>query len=135
MGLIKWNQDLVIGVIEIDQQHQRLVGMINELDEAMKQGKGKEKLGKIIHGLTYYAGTHFQTEEKYFDQFAYPERAEHKKEHAAFTQKVTAFQNEFDKGKIGLSIEVMDFLCNWLQHHIKTVDKKYGPFLKAKGLK
>lgn len=135
MALIKWNTDLHVGVREIDLQHQRLVGMINELDDAMKQGKGKDLLGKIIQDMVSYAGNHFRTEEKYFDQFGYPEAADHKKEHGAFTHKVLDFKSQFDKGKIGLSIEVMDFLCNWLKNHIQGVDKKYGPFFNQKGLK
>jgi hemerythrin-like metal-binding protein len=82
-----------------------------------------------------YAGTHFRTEEKYFEQYEYPDRDNHKQAHVAFTQKVAAFKSEFDAGKRMLSMEVMNFLSDWLQTHIKGVDKKYGPFLNAKGLK
>ena len=135
MALIQWNDDLNVGVLEIDRQHQRLVGMINDLNDAMKQGQGKDVLDKIINGLTNYTKTHFGIEEKYFDQFGYPDANNHKKEHLNFTKKVTEFKAGFDKGKIGLSIEVMNFLSNWLQNHIKRVDKKYGPFFNEKGLK
>jgi len=135
MALIQWNDGLSVGVVEIDGQHQRLIGMINDLNDAMRQGKGKEVLGKIINGLVGYAGTHFRTEEKYFKQFGYPDADSHKKEHDDFTKKVTEFKDGFDTGKIGLSIVVMDFLSNWLQDHIKGVDKKYGSFFNEKGLK
>lgn len=135
MALIQWNDSFSVGVGEIDRQHQRLVGMINDLNDAMRQGKGKDVLGKIINGLVGYAGTHFRTEEKYFEQFGYPDAGSHKKEHFDFTKKVAEFKDGFDTGKIGLSIEVMNFLSNWLQNHIKVVDNKYGPFFNGKGLK
>ena len=135
MALIQWNDDLNVGVLEIDRQHQRLVGMINDLNDAMKQGQGKAVLGKIINGLTNYTRTHFGIGEKYFDQFGYPDANNHKKEHLDLTKKVTEFKAGFDQGKIGLSIEVMNFLSSWLQKHIKRVDKKYGPFFNEKGLK
>lgn len=41
----------------------------------------------------------------------------------------------FQKGKVGLSIDVLIFLSGWLQAHIKGVDKKYGPFFNEKGLR
>lgn len=134
MALITWNESLSVNVAEIDQQHQKLVSMINELNDAMKQGKGKEVLKKIVSGLISYTATHFKTEERYFDHFGYPDTENHKKEHAAFVQKVMDFNNGFEKGKFGLSLEVMDFLSTWLQTHIKGTDKKYSKFFNDNGL-
>jgi len=109
--------------------------MINDLHDAMSQGKSHQILGRIIKGLVVYTKTHFATEEKYFDKFGYPETRSHKKEHTAFTRQVSEFKQDFDAGKIGLSIEVMRFLSNWLRNHIKNVDKKFGPFFNEHGLK
>ena len=135
MALIKWDDSFSVNVVEIDRQHQKLVNMINDLNDAMHQGKGKDILGKIISGLISYAGTHFKTEEKYFDRFGYPETNSHKKEHSDFVQNVSEFKNKYDSGALTLSIEVMNFLNNWLQNHIKGSDKKFGPFFNEKGLK
>lgn len=135
MALIQWNDSFSVNVVEIDKQHQKLVEMINALNDAMSQGKGKNVLGNIINELIAYAGTHFKTEEKYFDQFGYPDADRHKKEHSDFTRKVAEFRDGFIAGKFGLSVEVMKFLSDWLQNHIKGVDRKYGPFFNEKGLK
>jgi hemerythrin len=135
MAFIEWNNRFSVGVSEIDSQHQKLVGMINDLHDAMLQGKGKAVLGDIIKGLVDYAGAHFLTEEKYFDQFGYPDAGSHKGEHSAFTQKAAEFKDGFDAGKLALSITVMDFLSSWLRNHIKVADKKYEPFFVEKGLR
>jgi hemerythrin-like metal-binding domain len=135
MALIQWNESFSVNVGEIDGQHQKLIGMINDLNDAMRQGKGKDILGKILNGLIGYAGTHFKLEEKYFDQFGYPDTDNHKKEHSNFKQKVAAFKNDFNAGKLGLSIELIDFLSDWLRNHIMGIDKKYAPFFTEKGLK
>jgi hemerythrin len=135
MAFIEWKDSFSVGIKEIDLQHQKLIGMINNLHDAMRQGKGKDVLGEIIKGLVDYAGTHFLTEEKYFDKFGYPEADSHIGEHTAFTQKVAEFKDGFNAGKVSLSITVMDFLSSWLRNHIKVVDKKYGPFFNEKGLK
>jgi hemerythrin len=135
MALIQWNDTLSVGITEIDRQHQRLIEMINELNTAMQQGKGKDVMSKIIRGLIDYAVTHFKTEEKYFEQYGYPDAVNHKKAHAEFNWKIAEFNRQLNAGQLGLSIQVMDFLSDWLRDHIKTVDKKYAPFLIQKGLK
>jgi hemerythrin len=135
MALIDWNDSLVVNVTEIDNQHRKLVEMINDLHEAMRQGKGKDITGKIVNSLIGYAATHFRTEEKYFELFAYPDAPVHKKEHSDFVAKISEFKDGFEKGTAGLSIEIMNFLSNWLRNHIKISDKKYSPLFKAKGLK
>ncbi|OGR10861.1 MAG: hemerythrin [Desulfobacterales bacterium RIFOXYA12_FULL_46_15] len=135
MAIIKWDDGFSVNVAKIDQQHQKLILMNNELNEAMGQGKGKDVLGRIVNGLISYTATHFKTEEDYFKQLGYPEAGSHIKEHIAFVEKVTEFKEGFENGKLSLSIEVMTFLSNWLRNHIKVTDKKYSRFFNQKGLK
>ncbi len=132
---IKWDNSFSVSVVEMDQQHQKLVSLINELDDAMRQGKGKDVAAKIITGLVSYTRTHFGNEERLLTQHGYPELDTQKKEHADFVSKVTQFQNDFNSGKMGLTIQIMNFMSNWLQHHIKVEDRKYGGFLNSKGVK
>lgn len=134
MALIQWSDSLSVGVSEIDKQHQTLVKMINDLHDAMRQAKGSDVLGPLLNGLIDYAGDHFKTEERYFVRFSYPDIAAHKKAHADFVAKVLDFKSRFETTAVGLSLDVMNFLSNWLQSHIKGEDKKYGPFFNAHGL-
>jgi hemerythrin-like metal-binding protein len=124
-----------VNVAEIDQQHQKLAALINQLNEAMSQGKGKEVTGKILTELINYTSSHFALEEKYFDKFAYPETLTHKKAHAELVKKVVEFQEGFNKGSLTLSLELMRFLKDWLIVHIQGTDKKYSAFFNEKGLK
>jgi hemerythrin len=135
MTLIEWNDQLSVKVGEIDSQHKRLIEMVNELHAAMKEGKAREALGAILNGLMEYAAIHFSTEEKYFDQFNYVNSGSHKREHQGFVNKVKEFKAGFDKGKMMLSLEVMDFLKDWLINHIQKVDMAYAPFFHEKGLR
>lgn len=135
MSLIKWNDSLSVNVVKIDQEHKKLVEMINELTDAMKAGHGKDVLGKILNGLISYTASHFQTEEKYFQQVKYPDAAAHKKEHVAFVQKVTEFKKEFDAGRATVSVNILQFLSKWLQNHIKGTDQKYSSFFHENGIR
>jgi hemerythrin len=135
MPIIQWNSNLSVNIDEIDTQHQRLVELINTLNDSMKQGKGKEVLGSIIGSLSDYAVKHFTTEERYFEQFKYPEKTEHSQKHLLFVQRVSEFRKGFENGQIGLSISVMNFLGDWLKEHIMGSDKKYAPFLAQQGVR
>jgi hemerythrin len=134
MSLINWSDSLSVNVKEIDLQHRKLIDMINELNEAMKIGKGRESLGKILNGLISYTATHFKQEERYFDKYGYPDTLNHKKEHFAFVKKVTDFKDGFEKNNLAVTMEVMNFLSDWLKNHIKGTDKKYSKFFNEKGL-
>jgi len=134
MPIMKWSEDLSVQVSEIDQQHQRLIDLINQLHEAMLQKQGKQVVSKIIDELAAYTVYHFQTEEKYMQQFKYSGLLSHKNEHDTFVQKVDTFQKEFDAGKLGLSIEIMTFLRDWVTNHIMGTDKKYSATFNKNGL-
>lgn len=131
---MKWSDDLSVGVDEINAQHQRLIELINTLHDAMIAKQGKTAVSGIIDELAAYTVTHFKTEERYMEQFHYPGYLSHKREHESFVEKVGSFQNDFNAGKLGLSIEIMNFLRDWVSNHIKGTDKKYTETFKKNGL-
>lgn len=134
MSLINWDDSFSVKVAEIDSQHQNLVKLINELNDAMKEGKGKDILGGIINQLITYTATHFKTEENYFARFKYEDSSHHIEEHQNFVTKVTEFKEGFENGKMALSLQVMTFLKEWLTKHIKGSDQKYSKCFNENGL-
>ncbi len=135
MELIQWSESLSVNVKEIDLQHQKLVALINTLNDAMRERRTKEVVGDVIKELVDYALTHFLTEERYFEKYRYPKTVEHKHEHDSFAGKVSEFQKKYNEGRLALSIDIMDFLKDWLITHIQGSDKKYTAFFNEKGLK
>ena len=135
MALMEWDSSFSVNVSEIDAQHQNLIHMLNTLNDAMKERKGKEVMGDIIAGLIDYAATHFATEEKYFDRFSFTGAFAHKAEHKKFANRVLEFKQGFDANELMLSLDVLDFLKTWLVNHIKGTDKKYSKCFNENGLK
>lgn len=134
MPIMKWSEDLSVQVKEIDLQHQRLIELINKLHEAMLAKQGKQIVSQIIDELAAYTVYHFQNEEKYMLQFKYGGYQEHKKEHEGFVKEVDRFQKDYEAGKLGLSLEIMAFLRDWVTKHIKGTDKQYSATFKQNGL-
>ena len=144
MPFFEWDPRFSVNITEIDQQHKNLIGLINRLHEAMQPGNQrlfdsalKELVtqASVINEMVSYSHYHFATEEKYMRMYLYPGYEEHKKEHESFIGEVQRFKNDFDGGKVLLSIEIMQFLRKWLGNHILGTDKQYEPFFEGKGLK
>ncbi len=134
MALMQWDGTYSVKVSQFDTQHKKLVGMLNDLHSAMKEGKSKEIMGKTLDDLIAYTVTHFADEERLMKQHGYPEYDAHKAEHDKLTQQALKLQSEFKAGKAGVNMEVLNFLRDWLKNHIMGTDKKYGPFLNTKGV-
>lgn len=135
MPLMTWNEKMSVGVKVLDDDHKRLVALVNELHDALKTGHGKDALGKILDSLVTYTKSHFAREEQFFARTNYPDSAAHKKEHDDLTNQVLQVQAKFNSGaSTGLSLQVMNFLRDWLTNHIQGSDKKYGPYLNSRGI-
>jgi hemerythrin len=133
--LIDWNDSFSVKVAEIDQQHKTLVDLLNELYDAMKIGKGRDVVGKIVENLLDYATTHFSLEERYFVRFDYPDQQSHVAEHADFIRKAQDFKTDLERGNRTLSVEVLRFLSDWLKRHILGADMEYSQFFYEHGLR
>lgn len=132
--LIVWEQQYSVGVAELDNQHQRLIDLINELHDAMKQAKGATVVRRTIEGLVDYTRTHFAYEEGRLRELGYPELVAHNRVHAAFITQVANFKTRYESGKEIITVDMLDFLKKWLVDHIMGTDKKYMAFFNSKGV-
>ena len=134
MALIEWDNTLSVGISSIDDQHKQLIALLNELNEAMKQGKAKEILSTVLKEVIDYTAYHFSTEEKYMDQVQFAGAFTHRIEHKKLVDKALNLHKEVDAGKLMVTIEVMNFLQNWVTDHILGTDKKYTEAFQAQGI-
>jgi hemerythrin-like metal-binding protein len=131
---MQWKDDYLVNVREVDTQHKKLVSLVVELDAAMRQGKGRDALGKILTSLVQYTQYHFGTEEKLMAAKAYPAQPYHLEEHRKLTKTVVDFKTQFDKGSVAVTVQVMTFLEDWLVNHIHKTDKLLGRHLNSVGV-
>jgi len=134
MSLMTWNSSLSVKVQLFDDQHIKLVAMVNDLYDAMKEGNGNEVLGKILQGLIGYTSSHFSDENRLMVANAYPDAAAHKAEHKRFVKQVLEIQQQYSSGQAVQTLEVLLFLKEWLMKHIQGDDRKYGAFLNSRGV-
>ena len=135
MDFITWNEKYSVKIQSIDEQHKKLVTIINELYSAMKNGKSREQIGKTLTDLVEYTKYHFSYEEGLLEKAGYGDLIAHKEQHVNFVAKVAEACQKYETGKLFMSIDICNFLQNWLIHHIQGTDQKYSTLLVEKGIK
>jgi hemerythrin len=132
MPFMVWNDRISVGVSSIDADHKKMVGMINELFDAVVAGEGRNKLNDLLDHLVDYTRYHFAREEKILARTRYPDAAAHKREHAEMRAWMdTAWHRYRNSATSAPSLEVMIYLKGWLLDHILGSDQKFASHMKA----
>jgi diguanylate cyclase (GGDEF)-like protein/hemerythrin-like metal-binding protein/PAS domain S-box-containing protein len=134
VDIFPWNKNFETGVPIIDEQHQKLVQLINILAGHLSSHSEESTLKSVFDELADYALHHFETEENVWHQFLPddPLEAEHKKTHGDFIvqlkQLKQANKNQSTKQEIE---EVLRFLIQWLVFHILESDMHLAKVVEA----
>ncbi len=132
MSLFQWNDNFSVGNSEIDGQHKKLFELADRFHSAMASGQGKQTLQQTLTDLIDYTKHHFATEERVMLSSSYPEYRQHKAEHDALTLKVVQFRDDVAANRAVISIDVLQFLREWLIIHIGQTDKKIAAYLRQR---
>ena len=133
MTLIEWTPTLSVSIAMIDEQHKKLFGYMNELYDAQEQGKTQDVLIRIFDSLEEYTRTHFSLEEEYFEKFGYAGKEPHIAQHQDFIRKLGDLRKQILAGNEDAE-DLLDFLVDWLMHHIKGSDQGYVQCFHDHGL-
>jgi hemerythrin len=131
--VIEWSDALSTGVKEIDDQHKTLVDMLNELNEAVHGGWGKDARKMVIDKLFEYTAIHFATEESLMRVSKYPRADAHKKQHDDLVDMVKDYLKQYEQNPNASSYDLIFFLKRWLTDHIMRDDKLFGGYLVKNG--
>jgi len=134
MEFMPWKDEYSINVSSIDNQHKKLVSLLNQLYKGMMKVETVD-IKKVVKDLIEYTVIHFSFEEDIFSKINYSDTENHKKEHQTFIDKASDFQKMLLNGDAKLDAELMIFLKNWLKDHILVTDVKYVEDFKKNGIK
>jgi hemerythrin len=134
MAIFQWSERYLVHIDKIDQQHRGLIHAVNDLHDAMQTGKGSTAVRETLNTLIDYTVTHFTDEEDLMRENEFPGYEAHKRQHDAMKAKVLKCKEEVDDGGVLTSVEVMNFMIEWLTEHILKSDKQFGPYLWYKGV-
>ena len=124
MSLLVWQPELDTGIEVIDQQHHRIVDLINQLHHADETGS-REEVGVVLEELVDYTLSHFAFEEELMEESGYSFGPAHKRVHDVFTRRVSDYKMRFAAGE-DVTSELKGMLARWLFNHIRSDDKAYA---------
>lgn len=131
-----WSESLSVGVKTLDDDHKKLVDMINELVDGITNKRRLEALTQVLDKLVHYTKLHFAREEDYFNRTGYPQASTHIQQHRTLIQQVAQLQTRLKAGDTSLlSLDLMKFLQEWLTRHIMDTDKQYKDHLNSNGIR
>ena len=132
---IVWKDEYSVGIKSIDQQHKKLIHLINQLKTAVKYSTGEEFEREALDEVVRYTKTHFSYEEDILQQNGYPDFEAHKAQHEKMIARVNEVLAEYEKNSDSAMENALSYLSEWLINHINGTDKEYSHFMISRGVK
>lgn len=131
MDIFKWRESYETGVSVMDEQHQKLIELINKLYRVMRDRESEASVKDVLEEMNTYAEQHFAEEEKLLKENNYPGYDKHIALHQSYREKLKELMGESTfEGKEQMK-ETYTFLRQWWMEHIVGEDKKYGEFIAS----
>lgn len=127
---LEWNNNLLTGIAEIDNQHKLLFELINKLGNKCSS---KTDFFNVYAELQAFVGIHFKTEENYMRYLNYPEYETHKGCHDNFVYEVKLIlKNKISGDDFSVfSSKLVETFENWLMTHYTDEDVKMAEYIKS----
>lgn len=122
------------GIDLIDGDHKKLISLINQLQNATQYKVDDHIIDQIMDDLLNYTKYHFDREELLMRSNQYPDYENHKNLHKEMISKMSECMEEYKSRPENTIDDALNFLKNWLIHHIKGDDRKYIPYIKNSNL-
>ncbi|MEJ2345264.1 MAG: bacteriohemerythrin [Gammaproteobacteria bacterium] len=133
MALFQWDASYCVGIPEVDDQHEKLVGMVNRLDEAVTAGRDETAIDQILKGLLDYTRYHFGTEERLMEAAGLQDDEhykKHKNQHIDFVNTVVEEVTALRRNHEPVSAPLLQYLIKWLVEHILGSDREMARHLQ-----
>ena len=134
MKFFKWEDKYLVGIPELDKQHQHLVKIINDLYDGMVANQEEEAINKTLASLVDYTIYHFKNEENIFKKYNYANYTQHKNQHDRLTEKVQEIQKKLKDTDEQLSLDILEFLREWLISHTLSSDQEYAGYFRDRNI-
>lgn len=125
-----FTEDCLTGVQQIDDEHRELFRILNELQDLLANEMFSDKYDhsrELLERLKDYAQCHFAHEEAYMESINHPELELQRKQHSAFTAKISEMDITLPAGDQQAFLDdLLQYLVTWLYRHIIGSDIMIG---------
>ena len=119
-----WQEDLLLGHTPMDSEHETLARLIATLNQAADDG-----LASALDALAAHATQHFESENAWMTETAFPPRDCHIDEHAAVLRSVQDVQQRLARGDFVVARRLGAELEAWFPAHVQHLDSALSHWL------
>ena len=127
MDAFRWDPCFVTKLTEVDDQHHRLVDLINRFGEMVmrEEGASVPEMEEVFAELADYSKYHFSEEESMMEAVGLDARyvAHHRQSHTSFLDEVTQLHGGMSANNGESAKSLLQFLTHWLSYHILGSDQ------------
>lgn len=134
MGFFEWKDEYSVGIQAIDRQHMKIIGLLEDLFESMRDGREDLVIRQTIEELKRYTVYHFELEASLFVRYAYPKTEEHLAQHRSFVERIAELERLEDLKAPGVPGETLTLLREWFRKHMQRLDVEYSGYYRERGL-
>lgn len=129
--MYEMKEEYYTGIVEIDKEHEHLFELAEETYQLLKAEFIPDKYDNIkdvLRELKEYTKTHFAHEEAYMQSINYKRLTPQKFQHKTFVEKLEELDIDemIEENPEKMIEEILNFLTDWLVHHILENDKLIG---------
>jgi hemerythrin-like metal-binding protein len=132
MAELSWCDKYAVGVEAIDDEHKELFEAVRGLELAMARFAEPAEMGVLLNKLSAATAKHFADEEAMMREAKYPGLALHAANHQRLMEKVEACAARHSRSGATVNQHALNFLRDWLLHHIENDDARLGAWLKER---
>ena len=131
MPFLTWNDSLRLGVETIDNEHQELLAILNNVLEAKSKPKTAREGAELIDRLLEFSIAHFRHEEELMVRIGYPEFESHRRAHVKLREQARFLKKVLDgeDNPALVRLELAGFLSEWLADHLVQMDLPMAPHI------
>lgn len=122
MKLINADDICKIGIETVDEHHQKIVSLINQVYELALTDWERGDLIRIMDEFIAYTEYHFSFEEEYMIENRIIFYQEHKNEHVKLRKSLDFFRVKLiNEGSVDV-VEFLGFVVKWFRDHVQRID-------------
>lgn len=126
MTLIDWNASMMLGVPEVDFEHEELIGVINALGDLLHKGGPLEGVKELLGEINAQIEAHFALEEKIMRERGFTGYEAHKEDHDRLLEQIRDIMDEAESVDQNVLHEHLSQRLNvWFSEHFRTLDRSF----------
>ena len=121
----EWTEALCVGVDALDDDMRILLGVLNQLGQAVAEDTAADVVASLVIFFCDYAQTHFRREENLLERLDYPALAPHRVCHQEFVRWIETFRGTPQEN---MPSQMLAFPAGWLIDHTLTAGQEMPGF-------